>query len=108
MRNWAYVQFVHAPIHINMWLSPLQFTILVIFELHEIPYEKLHKWLDSYNYVLKKWLDFICTQVDVHQLIPCFLNFCSTIKFNPYLRTFEFLIFIIKAIGFIVASTSLV
>ena len=26
-------------------------------------------------------------------LIPCFLTFCSTIEFNPYLRTFKFLIF---------------
>ena len=28
----------------------------------------------------------------VQNLIPCFLTFCSTIEFNPYLP-FEFLIF---------------
>ena len=30
----------------------------------------------------------------IQNLIPCFLTFCSTIEFNPYLL-FEFLIFII-------------
>ena len=34
----------NTPIHITVGISPSLFRILEIYKLHEIAYEKLHKW----------------------------------------------------------------
>ena len=41
-----YVHKIH--LFIFQYVSPLLFTILEIYKLHEIPYEKLHKWCKFY------------------------------------------------------------
>ena len=44
--NRAYVRKIH--LFILLYVSPLLFKVLEIFKLHEIPYEKLHKWCNFY------------------------------------------------------------
>ena len=39
-----YVHKIHLHILILQYVSPLLFKILEIYKLHEIPYDKLHKW----------------------------------------------------------------
>ena len=41
--NQAYVHKIHL-----QYISPLLFKLLEICKLHEIPYEKLHKWCNFY------------------------------------------------------------
>ena len=49
--KYTYSYYVH-------YVSPLLFMILEICKLHQIPYEKLHKQLDSYDYLLYfAWAD---------------------------------------------------
>ena len=91
MRKLAYVHKIY--LLILQSVSYLLFKILIIYKLHEIPYEKLHEWCKFYYTPMityKVMKSKIVVKFYVHK--PCFLMpYHISVKCINLIHTYVFL-----------------